>query len=114
MSAQIIDDAFALLAVDHICVETARMDSFKVSNPGNSFSSERIKICIVPDHKGNFRPTLRKHDSAPASYIKKRQREEFTPPHPLHNPLTDGGQTVFAAKAEAFLNLRMKKLELLA
>src|SRR5438128_7630225 len=114
VSAQVIDNATALLAVNHVSVKTATMAGFEITNPCDRLSAERVKVCVVPNSEGNIGTIFGKHNPSPATYIEKRQREELAAPNLLHHALADGRAPVFAPESEALLNFGMQELKLIA
>src|SRR5437899_2165585 len=111
VSTQIIDDAAALLAVNHVGIEAPGMRSLKISNPGDGLSAERIEIRVVPDHEGNGLAMFRKHDAPPTPDVKKWQRKQFPAPNLLHHTFADAGTLIFAAESEPLLYAWVQKLE---
>ena len=112
--AEVINDAAALWAVNHVGIEAPRMAGLEISNPCNCFSTERVNVREVSDGKGDCGPALRKHDPSPASYIEEGQREELAAPNFVHHSCTNRSAMVFAAEAEALLNSGMQEFEFLA
>ena len=89
MRAQVIDNAAALLAINHVRVKPSRMVGFKIANPCDRLSSERVKVSIVPNRERNIGAVFRKHNPPPTAYVEKRQGEEFSAPNLLHHALAD-------------------------
>ena len=112
--AEVINDAAALWAVNHVGIEAPRMAGLEISNPCNCFSTERVNVREVSDGKGDCGPALRKHDPSPASYIEEGQREELAAPNLVHCAPTDRCAPVLTAETESFLHTRMQEFELLA
>src|SRR6202035_2957340 len=106
---EVIDDPPALLAVNHVGIESAWVRGFEVSNPGDGFSAQRIDIGIVPDHERNATSPLGEHDSPPTAEIQEGQREELSPPDLIHDALADRRAPILAAESKSFLNARMQK-----
>src|ERR1700688_326736 len=111
MSAQVIYDAAALLAVNHVSVKTSGVTGCEITNPCDRLPPERVEVCVVLDGEWNCGPVLRKHNSTPTPNIEKRQGEELAAPHFIHDALAHGCVMVFAAESEAFLNARMQEVE---
>src|SRR5579872_1320669 len=111
MRSQVIDNAPAFLAVNHVSVKTAGMAGFEITDPRDRLSPERVKIRIVPDGEGDIGPIFGEHNSPPASHVKKGQRKELATPHLLHNTFADRPSLVFTAESKAFLDSRMQELE---
>ena len=65
MGSEIIDDFSALLAKDHVCVESARAGGLKGANPGDRFAAERVQIRIILNRKRNISALFGKHNAAP-------------------------------------------------
>src|SRR5438067_58600 len=97
VSAKVIDNTAALLAINHVSVKTARMASFEITNPCDGLSTERVEVSVVPDGAGNIGPIFGKHNSAPTAHIQKRQRNELATPNLLHIVFFDGSAPVFSA-----------------
>src|SRR5947209_8400736 len=110
--AEVIHNAAALLAVNHVGIEPPRCTGFEVPDPRYSLSAEWVEVGVVPYRKRYRRTALREHDSPPASDIQKRQRKEFAVPKFVHDALADGGALILAAESKTLLNSRMQKLEL--
>lgn len=66
VSSEIIDDAPAALAINHVGVEAAWMWSFEVSDPRHGLASERVEIGIVSYPERDRRSVLGKHNAAPS------------------------------------------------
>src|ERR1700685_1735461 len=109
--AQVIDDSPALLAKDHISVKAPRFAGGKVSNPGHGFPPVFVYIRIVSDREGYRPSTLRKHDTARASEIKKGQGIRLSVPKLFHRSRANACETIGAAEPEPFVNTRREKLE---
>src|SRR5205814_2537499 len=103
VSAKVIDNAAALLAVNHVSVKTARMASFEITNPCDGLSTERVEVSVVPDGEGNIGPIFGKHNSAPTAHIQKRQRNELAKPNLLNHASADGSAPDLAAESKALL-----------
>src|SRR6476620_10320831 len=114
MGAKVIDDAAALLAVTHVCVEAAGATGFEIADPSDGFSAERIQIRIIPHRERNFRSLFREHNAPPASDIKKRQSEELAPPNFVHHAFAHRSSMILATEAEPFLNSRVQHFEFIA
>lgn len=104
MGAQVINNTPALLAIDHVSVEAARMASSKISGQRHRLPAIRVEVSIVPDAKGNSRAPLGEHDSPPASNEKKRKGKGLATPDLFHYPRADGPSPIFAAESETLLN----------
>src|SRR5207253_9992192 len=109
--AEVIDNAAALLAVNHVSVKTARMAGFEITNPCDGLSLERVEVSIVPNREGNIGPIFGKHNSTPTSHVKKRQSEELASPHLVHDASANRAAFVFATKPKPILDPRMQESE---
>src|SRR5688572_32597088 len=111
MRAQVIDDALALLAVNHGGVEAASsVVKVELAQPGHRFSAKVVKVSVIFDGKGDVSPALRKQDVAPSTDIQKREGVKWAMPNILHHPGTNSCDFILTAKAKAPLNLGVEAL----
>ena len=67
MRPEIIDNGVALLAVNHVSVETSSQSNFKSVQPRNRFTSEAVPICVVLDGERDLFSLFGEHNGAPGS-----------------------------------------------
>src|ERR1035438_9807047 len=108
MRAEIVDDASALFAVDHVGIEAAGTPGVEGADPGDGFAAERIDVTVVFDLKGNVASALREHDATPGPHIQEGQGVSPSMPKLFHDAGSDGCDVVLAGEAEAALYFRMQ------
>src|SRR5438270_7659515 len=112
--SQVINDAAALLAKNHVSIKSAGSSGFEIANPCDRLPTEWVHIGVIPHCEGNVAAVLGKHDAPPTTYIKKRQRKKFPAPDLTHHSPTDRSATILAAEAKSLLNSGVQEFELVA
>jgi len=112
--AQIIHNPIALLAENHVRIESAWSGSGKVSDPGDSLPSIVIDVGVVPDRERHIVAAFREHDAPPASDIKKRHGVKRPVPNLAHRSSADARAAVTAGKTKSFLNARMQQAKFIS
>src|SRR5688572_930919 len=102
---EVVDDAAAGGAVDHVSVEPPRAARLERANPGNSFAPESIDERIVFNRERDVASRLRKHDAPPGAQPEEWLGEEPALPDLVHHAVADRGDAVRAREAETALNL---------
>src|SRR5271170_1708424 len=118
MCAQVVHNPPALIAIDHVSVETpllyCTIGSVEGANPGHSLPPQRVAISKVTNRKRDVAALFRKHDAAPGPEIQKRKRVDRPMPDLVHHASAYGRGSRFARKREPPLNHRMQPFEILS
>src|SRR5258706_15273719 len=114
VAAEIIHDAAAPLAPDHVRVEAAHAARVEGADPGDRLAAEAIREGVVLDGERDVAAALREHDAPPRADIEEGQRVGRAVPELVHHAGADGGQAALAGQVEAALDLRVQPLEIRA
>src|SRR5215472_4787720 len=111
MGSEVIHNAVAVPAIDHVCVKTACPFGFEGSDPSYSFPTVFVQIGIILDGEGHGLALLWKHNPPPAADVQEWHGVERTVPNLIHDPGSDACHIIRAVKPKSFLNAGMEELK---
>src|SRR3989442_6448818 len=106
--SEIVDDAAACFAVDHVRVEPARATRLERANPGNRLTTEPVDKRIILNRERDIASRFGEHDAAPRADVEERHRVEPALPDLFHEATADRSEVVGACEAKPPLDLRMQ------
>src|SRR5579872_2552809 len=112
MCPEVVHDAAAFFAVDHVRVKPALFPGGKGPDPSHGLTAQGIAVSIVLNREGHVPALFWKHDASPRAHIQERQSIWCTVPDTFHYLGPDSCRAAFRSESKTPLNLGMQPREI--